>query len=233
MSSKWFDKKEEALRLRRRGLSIRKIEHRLGIPRSTLSGWFKNIVLSKKQRNKLFREWKQALIKARKKAVLWHNGQKRQRVEEARRQAAYVLGNLNVDDRFQLELALAILYLGEGGKVAEDTSLGSSDPLILKFFITCLKKLYSFDIRKIRCFLHLRADQNQEKMKRYWSRELGVSRKNFKKVSIDKRTIGSKTYPHYKGVCVLYCGHVGIKRRLLYLSRMYCQKVMDDADGIR
>ena len=45
MQSKWFELKPTAVKLRRKGFSIGKIEYNLGIPRSTLSGWLKNIEL--------------------------------------------------------------------------------------------------------------------------------------------------------------------------------------------
>ena len=124
-----------------------------------------------------------------------------------------------------LELALAILYLGEGNKATGETSIDSSDPLILQFFLSCLKKIYNFDIKKIKCELHLRADQNPKAIKRFWAQELNIPLDNFKQVAIDKRTAGSKTYPFYKGVCVLRCGNVAIQRRLLFLGRFFCKRI--------
>jgi len=48
MVTRWFDIKDKALDLRQKGKSIRFVEKKLGIPRSTLSGWFKNIILTDK-----------------------------------------------------------------------------------------------------------------------------------------------------------------------------------------
>jgi hypothetical protein len=53
MESKFLPLKSRATSLRKRGLSIRCIENKLGIPRSTLSGWLKDIKLSGNQRKKL------------------------------------------------------------------------------------------------------------------------------------------------------------------------------------
>ncbi len=53
MTSKWFKSKPEAVTLRKQGKSIKFIEKKLGIPSSTLSGWFKNILLTEKQKLKL------------------------------------------------------------------------------------------------------------------------------------------------------------------------------------
>jgi transposase len=53
MRSKWSELKPKACKVRRQGISIRSIEKKLGIPRSTLSGWFRDINLSKKQQDNL------------------------------------------------------------------------------------------------------------------------------------------------------------------------------------
>jgi len=225
MKSKWFEYKEAAIRLRKRGYSMNRIERKFGIARSTLSGWFKKVKLTRAQKQKLLQNSKVALIEARKKAVLWHNEQKRKRLEEAKFQAVNVLKNIDTENKYILELTLSILYFGEGSKNTEETSIGSSDPLILKFFLSCLKKIYDFDINKIKCELHLRADQNPNKIKCFWTKELNLPLNNFKQVTFDKRTIGSKTYPSYKGVCVLRCGNVAIQRRLLFLSRFFCEQI--------
>jgi len=228
MASKWYKLKDEAVRLRKRGMSLRKIESRLKIPRSTLNCWFKNVELSAKQKEKLHNDWKNALIKARKKAVLWHHEQKEKRFQIAKREAENVIKNINTNDIYVLELALSILYFGEGSKKNVETALGNSDPLILKFFIFILRNIYHLSCEKIRCELYLRADQNPEKMKYYWAKTLGLSLNNFKQINIDKRTIGSKTYSNYKGVCNIRCGNVAIKRKLMYLAEMFFEKVLND-----
>ena len=231
MKSRWFELKPNAVKLRKKGFSIGKIERYLGIPRSTLSGWLRNIELSQKQKEKLTQNWKNALVKARKKAVLWHNAQKENRLIEAKGQALKTLEVVDITNKGTLELALAILYMGEGTKKKIETSMGSSNPLILKFFLAMLKALYDFDLKKIKCQLNLRADQDPEKMKRFWSKELSVPIDNFGYVNLDKRTVGSKTYPYYKGVCHVLCGNVAIQRKLTYLSEMFCKKTIKKYSG--
>ena len=231
MKSKWSRLKNRAGHLRKQGLSIRQIEHRLGIPRSTLSYWFKDIILSAKQKKKLIQNWRNGLKKARQKAVLWHNAQKQKRLGQAKNEATKVLEKIDVKDRSVLELALAILYLGEGTKKRIDTAIGSSDPLILKSFIVLIRTLYGIDPKYIRCQLNLRSDQNPEKMKRFWAKELKLPLDSFGYISRDKRTLGSKTYSYYKGVCQVRCGNVAIQRKLLYLSEVFCKKIIENYMG--
>jgi len=220
MQSKWFRLKEKALDLRKHGKSIRDIEISLSIPRSTLSGWFKNIVLTVEQKRKLLENGRLGLIDARKKAVVWHKNQKKIRLKQAKEQALQVLSKINTRNKDILELSLAMLYLGEGSKTL-DTSMGNSNPLILKFFISSLRKLYNLDLSKIKCELHLRNDQNAKCLKSYWSKELGLPLNDFR-AYIDKRTFKSPTYPGYRGVCVLRCGNVAFQRRLIFLAREFC-----------
>lgn len=219
--------KENAFKLRSRGLSIREIEKRLNIARSTLSGWLRKVALTAAQRKKLRADWEHALVKARQKAVIWHNVQKQKRLETAKMDALKTLRNINSTNKNILELALAVLYSGEGSKKNIETALGSSDPLPLKFFLAILRNIYGINAAKIRCELYLRADQNPEKIKRFWARELKLPLKNFKQVSIDKRTRGSRTYPSYKGVCNLRCGNVAIQRKLIYLSEAFFRRTAE------
>ncbi len=167
------------MRLRKKGFSIVKIEQDLNVSRSTLSGWLKAVNLTEAQKQKLFENKNKALVAGRKKAVIWHNQQKDKRLQEAKNQAQDVLKSIDTKNKYIMELALSILYFGEGGKSADDTTLGSTDPLILKFFLTCLEQIYNFDINRVRCELYIRADQNPDALKRFWSRELKVPIKNY------------------------------------------------------
>lgn len=229
MLSKWYDKKAIAIKLRKKGISIVKIGMKLGIPRSTLSDWFKDVELTRKQKLKLEKRRMEGLIKARKKAVIWHNLQKEKRLKKAREEAIKTLKQININDKRIIDLALAILYLGEGSKKNLETSLSSSDPLILNFFLTALKNIYNINIKNIRCELYLRADQDPVAIKNFWSGELKLSSDNFKYINLDKRTKGSKTYHNYKGVCNLRCSNVAIRRKLMYLSEEFIKSVIKNS----
>ncbi len=227
MQSKWYGHKAEAIKLRRQGRSLKNINKNLGVPLSTLSGWLKHIELTHAQKVKLENDWKKALINARKKAVVWHNSQKEMRIERAIEKANFTINNLNLNDIYILELALSMLYLGEGYKV-NSLGIGSSDPQILKFFLSAIEKVYGIERSSIKCELNLRADQDSCRTVKFWSKELKISTKNFNTISFDKRTIGKPTYSSYHGVCQLRCGNVAIQRRLLFVSKLFCDKVIGE-----
>ncbi|MEK7113785.1 MAG: hypothetical protein AAB873_03090 [Patescibacteria group bacterium] len=230
MISKWFSLKNKSIALRKKGISIRSIEKYLKIPRSTLSGWFKNVKLTKTQMKVLEIKHKNALIKGRKKAMLWHNQQKSKRILNAENEANKILSKLDNNSK-TIELGLAMLYLGEGFKKSPRTGMGNSDPLLLRFFLKILINVYKVKKEKIRFELHIRADQNPVTIKKYWAKELKISINDFRSVSVDKRTIGKPTYKDYNGVCVIDCGNIAIQRKLIYIGRKFCERSIETLGG--
>src|SRR3989338_6205317 len=116
MQSRWSDKQQLALSLRGSGKSIRDIEKKLGVPKSTLSGWFKSVHLSTKLKQQLFKKWMRSLAEARKKAAIRNRLEKERRINEAIEEARVIVEAIDINQSNILELALAILYLGEGTK---------------------------------------------------------------------------------------------------------------------
>ena len=111
MKSKWYELKYKAINLRKKGLSLKQVESRLAIPRSTLSGWFKNIKLTEDKKKILHNNWKNALVEARKRAVVWHNEQKKKRLLDAQQKATEILNRIDIKNKDIIDLALSLLYL--------------------------------------------------------------------------------------------------------------------------
>lgn len=216
MKSKFLPLRNKAISLRKKGLSLRYIESELKIPRSTLSGWFKSVELTREQKDKLHNDWLNALIEARKKAVLVHNKGKNDRRQAIRSEIDEFIEEVNLDKKLQ-EVILATFYLAEGGKTENCFALANSNPEILKGVIALLRKTFTLDESKFRCCLHLRKDQNEETAKSFWSKTLKIPYNKFLKTQFDKRTI-KKTYDNYLGVCVLYYFDLALQRRILYLG---------------
>ena len=223
MASRWSHLKDDALQMRRNGVALREIERRLGIKKSTLHWWFRHIQLTAEQKQLLKVSADSALEKARIEAVKWHNAEKEKRLKHAANEGKTVLSKIPQEDNY-LELALAFLYLGEGMKTTS-TAMGNSNPEILQFFVSAMHKLYAIPYDRFKCELHLRDDQDPQTLIQFWSKTLRIPASNFGKSSIDKRTRGRATYPHYKGVCIVRCPSVAIQRKLMYISTEFCKRV--------
>ena len=226
MRSRFENIKTEVIIYRKRGASLGDIQKKYGVPKSTLNYWFKDIILSLVYKRHLQKRHAQALVKARKEAVKWHNAQKEQRLITAKREALASLSSIKTSQQEVIELALAFLYLGEGLKGDGGTSLGNSNPQILIFFIESLKQVYGLKNTDFKCELHLRADQNERTLKKYWSDILHIPLTHFLSTSFDKRTAGRATYAHYKGVCIVRCGRVAIQRKLMYIATQFSENVV-------
>ena len=154
MVSRWFNLKNKVIKLRKKGTSIGVINKEYGIPKSTLSCWFRKIKLSKLQKDRIYNAASIKMDEARKKALLWHHSQKESRILKAKLEAGSIINRLNMNDLSILELALSFLYLGEGSK-DNLTSMGNANPLVLKFFIKATKRIYP-NAKLGRCQLQLR-----------------------------------------------------------------------------
>lgn len=225
MKSKWFEYKDEIISLRRKGVSMTIIEREFGVPRSTLSGWFKDVELSEDQRTQLMKNRFDGWKKAREHAVISKNIAKTKRITIAKDQARDTLQRLPADSLAVMELALAMLYYGEGTK-KNVTSLGNSDILLLRFFLSALEKLYGIQRNTLRYELHLRHDHDEELLKQYWATRLDIRPENINYIVKDKRTIGKPTINEYKGVCVVHVRDLSIQRRLIALYNVYCSEVI-------
>jgi len=216
MKSKWFNLKEKAISLRKKGFSIKHVEKKLDINRSTLSGWFKNVQLTNKQKEKLLQNWRDGLVAAQKKGSQWHRDQGNRRRTVIREEVDEFIPKKAFDQKTG-ELIMATFYLAEGGKKENSFAIANSNPAILKGIVNLLRYLYTLDESKFRCCLHLRSDQNEKELKSYWSKLLNIPETKFHKTQFDKRTI-TKTYENYKGVCLVNYFDMAIQRRVLYIG---------------
>jgi len=216
MKSKWFNLKNKAISLRKKGLSIRYVEKKLGINRSTLSGWFKNVQLTQAQKDQLLFNWKNGLIAAQKKGGQWHFEQGQKRRTAIREEVESFVFNIRID-KIIGELMFATFYLAEGNKTEGAFGIANSNSKILRSVISLFRFLYPLDESKFRCSLHLRKDQDEKVLKKYWSEILQIPEEKFTKTQFDERAV-KKTYDHYKGVCVVYYHDMALQRRILYLG---------------
>lgn len=216
--------KRKAIALRRRGDSYPMIEKKLGIGRSTLSGWFRNIKLSQRAERIILRRKQQHIKEARSLAAQahWNNREAKKKVVEENILQDFSLLSLTVVHK---EALLAMLYLGEGFKRRSTVGLGNSNPRLLSLFVRLLREIYEVSNIRLSCYVHLRADQDSAKEKRFWSKVLKIPMPQFRKSQTDKRTIGKKTWKGYHGVCIVYCHDAYIEKRLTAWQELLLEKI--------
>lgn len=166
--------RSRALRLRLAGKSYNEIQAALGIPKSTLSGWFKNLVLSDTARIRLASRSSigiATLIKRNKMQT--HKAE--QRAREARASAK---GRIPILTKRDLLIIGAILYWAEGYKrlqirdgkerTGHPISFVNSDSSMIKAFLRFLREVLEVTVHDIRLTMRLYPHINEENARTYW-----------------------------------------------------------------
>lgn len=203
MKSKYHQLKAEAILLRKNGKTYGEIITILNkpVPKSTLSGWFKNIKLSKKQRKRI-KNLISGNIHRGHAIALSINRKKREKYLESVTRRIIHLKNLTENQNIA-KIIIAMLYLGEGSKTQRGSLMfGNSDPRVIALFLRLLRQCYNIDESKFRCTLQCRADQKIKTLEKFWSKITNIPLKQFYKARVDPRTIGKKSKNlKYNGVC--------------------------------
>ena len=195
--------KARAISLRKKGKTyseINNILHR-SVPKSTLSCWCKNIILSNSQIENIKKQVLKNIIAGQKIAVSV-NRRKREKYLQSVKDRIKHLENV-IKNKDVAKIALSMIYLGEGAKNHRAAlMIGNSDPVVVGLFLRFLRYCYDIDETKFRCTVQCRADQNTKELEKFWSKITKISLEQFYKARIDPRTIGKPSKKlDYKGVC--------------------------------
>lgn len=215
--------KQKIRDLRKKGFSYTEIQKKLNIqiPKSTMSYICQKLKLTSKQQQRLKNKSLEKLKMARKKAIAVNRTKRNLFLKHLYQQNLSVINKI---DKNALKIALALLYLGEGAKWAKHRrlTLGSSDPNIIRIYISLLKICYGISAHDLHCRIQYRHDQDIKKLEKYWSNLTKIPLKNFYKTKADPRTKGKPTKNNnYKGVCVVGFGSTKIQLELEFIAQIF------------
>lgn len=188
--------KQKAIILRKKGYSYSQIKEKLGINKSTLSGWLYNMPLSQK-RIKELRDLSPQRIERYRNTM---RVKKETRLNEVYKKASNDIGKFSRREIFLLGL---FLYWGEGTKTANSSiQLTNTNPAMIKFFIRWLE-LLGVNKKDLKVKLHLYSDMDIDRSIAFWLKTLKISISQFKKPYIKKNKLKYITYKNGfgKGTC--------------------------------
>lgn len=198
--------REQAIKLRLEGKTYGQIKRELGIPKTTLSDWLKNLSLSQKQYKLLLENRQNSRDLATEKYRLTRANQRQTRLRKILDYQAKTLIPLSEKEIF---LAGAFLYWGEGEKTHGVISISNTDPKIMKFALYWMTTSLKIPKEQIKARLHLYKDMNSESEIEFWSEILELPKSQFKKPYIKKSNREGLTYKSFgHGTCRLYIGSV-------------------------
>ncbi|HSK97457.1 MAG TPA: hypothetical protein VK891_12635, partial [Euzebyales bacterium] len=167
-----WERAELGRALRKLGWTYGEIRELIPVPKGTLAGWCRDIVLTAEQ---------VAAIRARSasRRGVPRDTQRKRRAEVARIRAdarAFALDHLT-DALF---VAGIVLYWGEGAKTCSRLALSNADPVALRLFLRWTRHFHD-DRAQFVLSLHLHHGNDENVARRWWSDKLGLDAPDFTK----------------------------------------------------
>jgi len=194
--------KQKAIKLRDIGYSYSQIKEKIGVSKSTLSDWLRDMPLSDKRIREL-RDFNSERIERYRNTM---KEKKDKRLREVYKKVSKDIGSFSNREIF---LPGLFLYWGEGTKTARcSTQLTNTNPAIIKFFIKWLE-LLGVNKKDLKIKLHIYSDMKVKESIAFWSKILKINRQQFKKPYIKQTKLESITYKNGFGkgtCCVIFEG---------------------------
>ncbi|MES2088310.1 MAG: hypothetical protein V4467_04975 [Patescibacteria group bacterium] len=203
--------KELAQNLRRLGKSYAEIQRELSVPLSTLSDWFRNQNWSKEISKKLVSRAKNG-HKVRLQELNKVRGQNLERLyDQAGREAEEEFDLLKYHPLF---IAGLMVYWGEGNKLSKSRcSIANTEPLMIKLFLQFLKNICGIDNSKIKAWILIYPDLDENLCKMFWAGKTGLSLGRFDKTMVTRGK--HKTRRLSFGVCSVGVSSAYLKCKIL------------------
>lgn len=209
---------EKAIKLRKLGKSYSEITTKLGIPKSTLSDWFRKLDWSKKLKNKLHEHYSLKSSTRRRALHAVLKGKWNDWYKKCRQEAIDEFPNLKDNPLF---VAGLMLYWGGGDKQLKNSQvrLSNSDPEFIKIYYNFLVYILRVSKEKITANLILYPDLINEPQKRFWSKATGIQLQQFRASNTIRGKHPTRRFSY--GVCIVRLSNRKIKEKIMKWIEMY------------
>lgn len=180
------EEKKKAITLRKKGLAMGDIAKELGVAKSSVSYWVRDVKLTKAQRTKLNANGHSIdAIEKRRIARLKNTAAKRKNIVNAAIHEAEALS------KNTLWCVGVALYWGEGGKTQNMARIANSDPEVIKTMMRFFREICDIPKEKFRGHIHTFAHCDEKKAELYWSKVSNIPHSQFFK-TYKKQSSASK-----------------------------------------
>jgi hypothetical protein len=161
---------------------MREIERRLGVARSTVSRWVRELELTEDQQHKLLKEGTVARSRAR---SAYYRAQRLRYQEEGREEARR---------RDWLHAAGCMLFWAEGSKHRNVLQLVNADPDVVEFFMRFVRRYFPGTDQSVRVLCNLFADHESRRfeIEDFWLEAVGLTRNNLTQSVVNNYSNASK-----------------------------------------
>ena len=205
--------KLKARNLRKRGLSIKKIQRKLKVSRSSVSLWVRDVKLTKKQLEKLYLNKKTGNLKGSIIAAMNKIKKREEITQRLMREGTKEIGKLSKRDKFIAGIAM---YFAEGSKTDGSINFSNSDPLAIKFMVNWFREVCDVPEEKFRCSLYIHDNLDEKKAKKYWSKLTEIPLSQFRKSYIVKNNPHRlRKVKHIYGVLRITTSNINLHRKIM------------------
>jgi transcriptional regulator with XRE-family HTH domain len=156
--------RHSARQLRQKGYSINQIVKELGVAKSSVSIWVRDITLTEPQSLELAKNSHSALaVERRRTSRLLNEQTKREKLIEA---AALEIKPITDE---QLWLMGTMLYWAEGGKTQRMVRFSNGDPEMIKIMMEYFRRICAVPEHKFRGYIHIHPHLDYRGAERYWA----------------------------------------------------------------
>lgn len=179
--------KKRAIELRHTGLSINEIALDLGVAKSSVSVWVRDVELDSSQIQKLSnKKYEKEVIEKRRLSRLKNEFAKRKIIIDK------ASGEVSKLSSKELWLVGVMLYWAEGGKTQRGlVRFSNGDPEMIKIMMTFFRRVCHVSEKKFRGYIHIHPHLDHKKAEKYWSSITRIPLKRFFK-TYSKANISSK-----------------------------------------
>jgi hypothetical protein len=189
--------REQAIRLRKTGLSYNEIRKTVAVSKSTLSLWLKDIPLESQFKERLYTKQINVLSRG---TVSQKNRRVREINDIIQNAIAEVESPLTDNT---IKLIGAALYWAEGNK-RKNFQITNSDPYLILFMVRWLKLIFEIKPVSLKPSLNMYSHQNETELKKFWSHLTGIPIQNFGKSYVKPPNKGFKKNNLYYGTLRIY-----------------------------
>jgi len=166
--------KHKAIALRQKGHSLYEIQNKLGVAKSSVSIWVRDVELTESQKRRLSKKgFYRKTVELRRTNRLRNEEQKREKIIQAAKR------EISKISKKQLWLMGTMLYWAEGGKTMRTVRFSNGDPEMIKIMMVYFRLICGVPEDKFRGYIHIHPHLDYKLAEKYWSNVSAIPLKQF------------------------------------------------------
>lgn len=170
-----------AIRLRRLGISVREIQRRLGVSKSSISLWTREVQLTELQKRRLYLNIRTGRLRG---SIIAAENKQRRRADQEKQLYLEGKKEFGKTRRRDCFVAGVALYFAEGDKRGASLAFSNSDPRAIQFMMTWFRDFLLIPEEKFRGYLYIHDNQNSNRARNFWSQLTKIPLEQFNRTYV-------------------------------------------------